>query len=84
MREFLNMGGYAAYVWPCFALAGVVLAWNVLAARRLHAAARARARADGDRETGFMTPRRKRMLAVVAILAGVGAAVVVGRLQGSS
>jgi heme exporter protein CcmD len=43
MSEFLHMGGYAAYVWPCFALAGVVLAWNAVAARRLHAAARARA-----------------------------------------
>jgi heme exporter protein CcmD len=43
MSEFLRMGGYAAYVWPCFALAAAVLAWNVLAARRLHAAARERA-----------------------------------------
>ena len=43
MTEFLQMGGYGAYVWPCFVLAGVVLAWNVVAARRLHAAARERA-----------------------------------------
>ncbi len=40
MNEFLDMGRYGAYVWPCFALAAVVLAWNVVAARRLHAAAR--------------------------------------------
>ena len=40
MSEFLRMGGYAAYVWPSFALAAVVLAWNVIAARRLHANAR--------------------------------------------
>jgi heme exporter protein CcmD len=40
MSEFIRMGGYAEYVWPCFLLAGAVLAWNVLAARRLHAAAR--------------------------------------------
>ena len=43
MNEFLHMGGYAAYVWPCFGLAAAVLAWNVLTARRLHAAARERA-----------------------------------------
>ncbi len=40
MNEFLAMGGYGTYVWPCFALAAVVLTWNVVAARRLHAAAR--------------------------------------------
>jgi heme exporter protein CcmD len=37
------MGGYARYVWPCFALAFAVLAWNLWAARRHHAAARIRA-----------------------------------------
>jgi heme exporter protein CcmD len=42
MNEFFHMGGYANYVWPCFALAGAVLAWNVAAARRLHARARKR------------------------------------------
>jgi heme exporter protein CcmD len=40
---FLAMGDYAAFVWPCFALAAIVLVWNVAAARRLHAAARERA-----------------------------------------
>jgi heme exporter protein CcmD len=40
MSEFLHMGGYGAFVWPCFLLAAIVLVWNVLAARRLHAAAR--------------------------------------------
>jgi heme exporter protein CcmD len=40
MSEFIRMGGYAEYVWPCFLLAAAVLAWNVLAARRLHAATR--------------------------------------------
>ncbi len=43
MSHFLHMGRYAAFVWPCFALAGIVLAWNILAARRLHAVARERA-----------------------------------------
>ncbi len=40
MKAFLHMGGYAAYVWSCFGLAAAVLAWNIVAARRLHAAAR--------------------------------------------
>jgi heme exporter protein CcmD len=43
MSEFLHMGGYAAFVWPCMALAVVVLGWNVYAARRLHTLARKRA-----------------------------------------
>ena len=46
MSDLIHMGGYGAYVWPCFALAAAVLAWNVIAARRLHATARERA---GDR-----------------------------------
>jgi heme exporter protein CcmD len=40
---FWSMGGYARFVWPCFALAGVVLGWNLWAARRHHVAARVRA-----------------------------------------
>jgi heme exporter protein CcmD len=40
MNGFLSMGGYAAFVWPCFFLTAVVLVWNVVAARRLHDAAR--------------------------------------------
>jgi heme exporter protein CcmD len=43
MIDFFNMGGYGAFVWPCFTLAAIVLVWNVSAARRLHAAARERA-----------------------------------------
>jgi heme exporter protein CcmD len=43
MTHFLQMGGYGAYVWPCFMLAAIVLTWNVLTARRLHAVARERA-----------------------------------------
>ena len=50
MSDFLHMGGYAAYVWPCFALAAAVLAWNVVSALRLHAAARAQARARARSE----------------------------------
>jgi heme exporter protein CcmD len=52
-NDFWSMGGYARYVWPCFAFACVVLAWNLWAARRYHAAARLRAgralaMAEGD------------------------------------
>ncbi len=36
---FFAMGGYARYVWPCFALAIAVLLWNVWSARRYHAQA---------------------------------------------
>ncbi len=38
--EFFSMGGYAAFVWPSFGLVLFALVWNVIAARRLHAAAR--------------------------------------------
>ena len=34
MREFLDMGGYGAYVWPSYALAVAVLAGQALAAWR--------------------------------------------------
>jgi heme exporter protein CcmD len=40
---FWSMGGYARFVWPCFAFAGLVLVWNLWSARRYHAAARLRA-----------------------------------------
>ena len=42
--DFWSMGGYARYVWPCFALAGLVLAWNLWSALRFRAAAQLRAR----------------------------------------
>jgi heme exporter protein CcmD len=40
VTEYLAMGGYGAYVWTCFLLAGVVLAWNLVAALRSHGRAR--------------------------------------------
>ena len=40
------MGGYARYVWPCYGLAFLVLAWNLWSARRYHSQARERARAS--------------------------------------
>lgn len=38
------MGGYARFVWPCFAFAALVLAWNLWSAHRYLAAAQLRAR----------------------------------------
>jgi len=43
MSDFWSMGGYARYVWPCFGITGVVLFWNLWAARRSLTAARLRA-----------------------------------------
>ncbi|PLX55478.1 MAG: heme exporter protein CcmD [Chromatiales bacterium] len=34
MKEFLEMGGYAGYVWSSFGLTLIVLIANVVAARR--------------------------------------------------
>ena len=34
MADALNMGGYAAYVWPCYIVTVFVLAALVLTARR--------------------------------------------------
>jgi heme exporter protein D len=40
LHTFLAMGGYAAYVWPAYGLAALVLLWNWWAARRSEAEAR--------------------------------------------
>jgi len=34
LSEFVNMGGYAAYVWPSYALGLVVLIANYIAPRQ--------------------------------------------------
>jgi heme exporter protein CcmD len=44
MRQFLEMGGYAAYVWPAYALTLAIVALNIIWARRVLAQARAAAR----------------------------------------
>ena len=44
MREFLDMGGYAAFVWPAYAVTLAVIALNVFSARRALSRARATAR----------------------------------------
>lgn len=43
MSDFFAMGGYARYVWPCYALAFAILVWNFWSARRHHAQALRRA-----------------------------------------
>ena len=44
MSDFLNMGGYAAYVWPSYGLTLVVIVLNIVWARRLLAKSREDAR----------------------------------------
>ena len=34
MSEFLAMGGHAAYIWPCYALAVAVMAYLVVQSLR--------------------------------------------------
>jgi heme exporter protein CcmD len=38
MKEFLDMGGYAVFVWPAFLITAFVLGANIVAARRREAA----------------------------------------------
>lgn len=33
MREFFSMGGYAAFLWPAYAITVVALVFNIAAAR---------------------------------------------------
>jgi heme exporter protein D len=44
MREFLDMGGYAAFVWPAYAVTFAVVILNIISARRSLARALAAAR----------------------------------------
>jgi heme exporter protein D len=44
MREFLDMGGYAAFVWPAYGVTIAVIILNVVWARRALARARTEAR----------------------------------------
>jgi heme exporter protein D len=40
LQKFLDMGGYAAFVWPSYGIVFAVLVWNIWSARRAHAEAR--------------------------------------------
>jgi heme exporter protein CcmD len=44
MKEFLDMGGYAAFVWPAYAVTLAVIGLNIYWARRQLAQACAAAR----------------------------------------
>jgi heme exporter protein D len=44
IREFLTMGGYAAYVWPSYGFTALVFAWMIAGARKAHRDALATAR----------------------------------------
>ena len=44
MRAFLDMGGYAAYVWPAYATTLAVVGLNIVWARRALARSRSEAR----------------------------------------
>jgi heme exporter protein CcmD len=44
IARFLAMGGYAVYVWPCYALTALVVGLNLAAARRSLRQARLEAR----------------------------------------
>ncbi len=44
MSEFLDMGGYAGYVWPSYALTLAIVVLNIVWARRLLARSREEAR----------------------------------------
>jgi heme exporter protein D len=44
LSEFFDMGGYAAFVWPSYALTFVVVGLNIVWARRLLAKSREEAR----------------------------------------
>ncbi len=36
LSEFISMGGYAAFVWPAYAVALIVLVGNIVSARSSH------------------------------------------------
>ena len=44
MRAFFDMGGYAAFVWPAYAVTLAVIGLNIVSARRALARAREQAR----------------------------------------
>src|SRR4030095_7182016 len=68
MKEFLAMGGYAAFVWPAFLITAFILGANVVAARKREAAVLAHLRrrraaggaAAGRRDAAPPTPARGR------------------------
>jgi heme exporter protein CcmD len=54
MRQFLDMGGYAAFVWPAYAVTLAVIVLNIVWAHR----ALARSRAEARRRLSAQEERR--------------------------
>lgn len=52
LEAFLEMGGYARYVWGAFGVTLVVMAGEIVMLRRRHAQARLQARRLARREGG--------------------------------
>ena len=44
MKEFFEMGGYAAFVWPAYGVTFAVIVLNIVSARQLLARSREEAR----------------------------------------
>ncbi|HET7203895.1 MAG TPA: heme exporter protein CcmD [Steroidobacteraceae bacterium] len=44
LQKFLEMGGYAEFVWPAYGLTALVLVWNWWSARRSETDAQTAAR----------------------------------------
>ncbi|MGH8116087.1 MAG: heme exporter protein CcmD [Rhodanobacteraceae bacterium] len=59
MAEFFAMGGYAAYVWPAYAIFFAVLAWDWFAPalRRRRLARELRGRIARERTRNARVPR---------------------------
>jgi heme exporter protein CcmD len=56
LTSFLAMGGYAVYVWPCYALAALVVGFNIFWARRSLRAAQRDARRRIAMSKSAVTP----------------------------
>ena len=53
LAQYFAMGGYAAFIWPSYALGAVLLVGAfILAARRLHAAEAALDASEDDESRG--------------------------------
>ena len=58
MAEFFAMGGYAEYVWSCFALGLLTVVYNIVAARRRIRAVMEKATLNAARQRHRSSRRR--------------------------
>lgn len=61
MISFLQMGGYAAYVWSAYGITLLVLVLNVWSARRSHRRKLDHARFSGGHEDASKQPTVRRL-----------------------